>query len=118
MFLEPGLGSLEVLGRRRNRDVLDAPETLDARPQPQAREIEERQKVVVANVEEQVRRALVVPIFHQLDQREAEELLIELDRLLDVAADQRHVVDATRRGPRPLGGWPQIFLVPLLTLCR
>ena len=59
-----------------------------------AGEVEEAEQVVVADVEEEVAGARVVPVLHQLDQREAEELLVEPDRLLDVRADQRQVVHA------------------------
>jgi len=43
---------------------------------------------VVADVEEEVIGARVIAVFYQLDEREAEELLIELDRLFGVLADQ------------------------------
>src|SRR5689334_8164721 len=62
-------------------------------------EVEETQQIPVADVEEEVARALVVAVFHQLDQREAEEALVELDGLLDVLADQRQVVHPAD------GGW-------------
>jgi hypothetical protein len=42
--------------------------------------------------EEEMVRAFVVAILYQLDQ-EAEEVLIELDRLLGVLADQGEVMD-------------------------
>ena len=93
-------------------------DALDTRLQSQTRKVEERQQIVVADVEKQVRRAFVVAVLHQLDQRKAEQLLVELDRLLDVAADERHVVDAARAGRRPLGRWAQVFCVPLLAQRR
>jgi len=61
-----------------------------------------------------VRRARVVAIFHQLDQRKADEILIELDGLLDVAADQRQMVQAARGGRRPVRRWTQVLLRPAL----
>ncbi len=53
----------------------------------------------------------VVPVLHELDQREAEHLLVELDRLLDVAADQREVVHPPHRGGRALAGRAQVLLL-------
>src|SRR5690348_9418937 len=63
-------------------------------------EVKETQQIPVANVEEEVARALVVPVLHQLNQREAEEALVELDGLLDVLADQRQVMHPADGGRR------------------
>jgi hypothetical protein len=65
-----------------------------------------------------MRRPLVVTIFHELDQRKAEQLLVELDRPLDIAADERHVVHAAGSGRRPRGRIAQVFRAPLLTTRR
>ena len=43
-----------------------------------------------------------------LDQREAQELLVEADRLLVVGADQGLVVDPGGGGRRPLGDRPEV----------
>jgi hypothetical protein len=58
---------------------------------------------VVADVEEEVVRARVVAVLHELHQREAKELLVELDGLLGVPADQGQVMDPLNGGRRPLG---------------
>ena len=50
-------------------------------------EIEEGEEIAVADVEEEVRRPLVVAVLEELGQRELEQALIERDRLLDVARD-------------------------------
>ncbi len=70
-----------------------------------AGEVEEAEQVAVADVEEEVARAGVVAILDQFDEREAEQALIELDRLGDIAADQGDVVDAPSDG-RVAVGWP------------
>ena len=61
-----------------------------------AGEVEEAEQVVVADVEEEVARAGVVAVLDQFDEREAEEVLVEPDGLLDVLADERGVVHAAR----------------------
>jgi V8-like Glu-specific endopeptidase len=85
-----------LLLRHRDRDVVDVAEGLLVRAEIQAREVEERQQVPVAHVEEEVVRPLVVPVPEDLRQRELQDALVELDRLLHVRADQRRVVDAPR----------------------
>ena len=55
-----------------------------------------------ADVEEEVRRALVVAVLEQLDEREAEQVLVEADRALGIGADQREVVHAAAVRLRPL----------------
>jgi hypothetical protein len=61
------------------------------------REVEEGEEIAVADVEEEVRRALVVAVFEQLGERELEQILIERDGLLDVAGEERDVVHTARR---------------------
>ena len=51
----------------------------------------------MADVEEEVRAALVVTVLEQLGERELEEILVEADGPLDVGAQQRHVVHAPSR---------------------
>ena len=58
--------------------------------------------VAVADVEEEVRRARVVAVLEQLDEREADELLVEADRRLGIGADQREVVHAAAGRRRAL----------------
>jgi hypothetical protein len=75
--------------------VLHAADPLRQLVQSQPGEVEEAEQRVVAEVEEEVRRSRVVTVLDQLDQREAEQPLVEVDRPLDVTADQRGVMDAT-----------------------
>ena len=56
--------------------------------------------VMIADIEEQVRRPVVVTVLHELDERKPKQALVDLNRLLDVGADERGVVDSA---PRRLG---------------
>src|SRR5258707_4618360 len=76
-------------------------------------EVEEPEEVVVADVEEEVVGALVVPVLHQFDQGKPEKLLVELDRLLGVTADQGEVVHALNGCRQPAAFPPDIFLAQL-----
>jgi hypothetical protein len=64
-----------------------------------------------------VGRAGIVAILDELDQREAEQPLVEVDGLYDVAADQGCVVDAAAVGGRPAARRCDVlraqFLAPL-----
>src|SRR5262249_61617967 len=62
----------------------------------------------------EVAGARVVPVLHQFHQREAEKLLVELDGLLDVLADQGEMVHALHSGGRPLTAAAQVFLAQFL----
>jgi len=64
--------------------------------------VEESEQVAIADVEEEMRRSCVVTILDDLDEREAEEPLIELDGLLDVLADQCDVMHAPGGGRRSI----------------
>jgi hypothetical protein len=79
-----------------------------------AREVEEAEEGPVAQVEEEVARAGVVTVLDQLDEREAEEPLVEADRLLDVLADERGVVDAAGGGSGPRRPVGEVLLAQLL----
>src|SRR5713226_9254121 len=63
----------------------------------ETREIEEGEQISMADVEEEVCRALVVAVLEQLRERELEQVLIEGDRRLDVAREERDVMDTARR---------------------
>ena len=80
-------------------------EDLGVRAQVEA-EVEEREQVAVADVEEEVRGPRVVAVLDQLGQREPEQVLVEADRALHVAADEGGVVPG--RSPRALGGRSQV----------
>src|ERR1700758_80941 len=74
------------------------------------REVEEAEQDVVADVEEEMVGARIVAVLHHLDQRETEELLVELDRLLGVLADQRQGVHAADRCRRAISQRAQVPL--------
>src|SRR6476646_6819685 len=57
----------------RDRDVVQAPEHLGVLSEVQAGEVEERQEVPVADVEEEMGRTLVVAILEQLGERKLEQ---------------------------------------------
>src|SRR5215211_3324710 len=101
-LVQPVADLLPAVARSRDRDVLHTADGLDARLEAEPWEVEEPQQRAVPEVEEEVRRARVVPVLDKLDEREAEQILVEPDRLLDVGADQRRVVDAPAGGRRPV----------------
>src|SRR5258706_15554709 len=78
-------------------------EHLGVLPEIETGEVEEREKVPVSDVEEEVCRALVVAVLEQLRKRELEQVLIEADRRLDIARKESDVMDTAcrRRGPLP-----------------
>jgi hypothetical protein len=63
------------------------------RTEVETREVEEGKEVPVADVEEEVRRAAVVPVLEELRQGKLENPLVEVDGPLDVAREEREVVD-------------------------
>lgn len=73
-----------LLSAHRDGEMVEAAQYLGVRREAKVGEVEERQGVVVPEIEEEVRRALVVPVFEEFDQRKPEELLIEADRPFDV----------------------------------
>ncbi len=100
--VEPGDDLPPPVGLHRDRDVVQAAEHLGVRTEVEAGEVEEGEQVLVADVEEEVRRARVVAVLDQLGEREAEEALVEGDGPLDVAADQGGVVQAAGARRRAL----------------
>ena len=74
--------------------MVEPAEYLGVGTEPEVGKVEEGQRVVVTEVEEEMGRSLVVAVLEQLDQREAKEVLVEADRPLDIGAEQRHVVHA------------------------
>src|SRR3954452_4743984 len=99
---EPLHQLVPALGLDADGHVVQPAEHLGVGADVQAGEVEEREQVAVADVEEEVRGAGVVAVLDQLGQREAEHVLIEADGPLDVAADQRRVVQAASGRLRPL----------------
>src|SRR5207253_607999 len=79
------------------------------RPEVQTREVEERQEVPVAEVEEEVVRALVVAVLEDVGQREPQHVLVEADGALDVRRQDRDMVDAAGGGR-----WPGVFRLEML----
>src|SRR3954454_18643813 len=82
--------------------VVQPAEHLGVGADVQAGEVEEGQQIAVADVEEEVRGAGVVAVLDQLGQREAQHVLVEADCPLDVATDQRGVVQTAGGRRRPL----------------
>ena len=80
-----------------------AAEHLLVRAEVEPRQVEVGQRVAVADVEEEVRRAFVVAVLEHLDQRESEDTLEELHGALDVAADQRDVMHTAGGAGRAVG---------------
>ena len=95
---------LPALGLDRDGQVVEAAEPLGVGAEVEAGEVEEGDRVAVADVEEEVGRALVVTVLEDLGQRELEEVLVEADRPLDVRAQEGDVVHATRRRSGTLPG--------------
>ena len=83
--------------------MVKAAQHLGVRPEVEAGEVEERERVAVTDVEEEVRASLVVAVLEQLGERELEHVLIEADRALDIGAEQRDVVHTARGARRTLG---------------
>src|SRR5882757_429106 len=100
LVVQRSLRGVELLLGDREGDVLEAADRLLEGGVIVAGEVEEPEQVAVPDVEEEVRRSRVVAVLDHLHQREAEQSLIEVDRLLDIAADQRDVVNAAG-GRRP-----------------
>jgi hypothetical protein len=90
--------------------VVQPAEHLGVGADVQAGEVEEGEQVAVADVEEEVRGARVVAVLDQLGEREAEHVLVEADGPLDIAADQRRVVQAAGSGGGALAGRAQVCL--------
>src|SRR3954447_6210092 len=107
--LDAGLGEpfdqlLPAVGGDADSHVVQAAEHLGVGADVEAGEVEERQQVAVADVEEEVRRARVVPVLDELGERETEHVLVEAHGPFHIAADQRGVVQAAGRRGRPLAG--------------
>ena len=86
------------------------PRAFSARLEAEAGEVEEAQQRGVAQIEEEVRRARVVPVLDQLDQRKTQQTLVELDRGGWIGADQGGMVDASTVRRRSLLRWQQVPL--------
>src|SRR3954454_9827601 len=113
LMLDAGIGEplhqlIPPFGVDADGHVVQPAEYLGVGADVQAGEVEEGQQIAVADVEEEVRGARVVPVLDQLGQREAQHVLVEADCPLDVAADQRGVVQAARSRLRTLAGRLQV----------
>src|SRR3954453_14368205 len=119
--LDAGVGEplhqlLPVLGVDADRHVVQATEHLGGRADVQAREVEERDQVAVADVEEEMRGPRIVAVLDQLGQRESQHVLVEAHGPLDVTADERGVVQTPRGGRRALTGRLQVGVADARTL--
>ena len=86
-----------------------AAEHLAVRVEIEARQIEIGERVAVADVEEEVSRALVVAILEHLDQREAKQAVVELDGALDLIGHRTRTAAAPLSQPAE-----EIHRLPLL----
>src|SRR3712207_9473972 len=77
------------LGRGRQGEVLDRADRLLERAVLVTGEVEEPEQVPVADVEEEVAGPGVVAVLHQLDEREAEGVLVEANGLLHRSEERR-----------------------------
>ena len=94
-----------------------ATEHLLVRAEVEAGEIEVGKGVAMADVEEEVRRALVIAVLEHLDQRKAEHALEELHRALDVAADESDVVYTAGGGGGPFGSRCEVLRCQFFAAC-
>src|ERR1700727_2386128 len=90
----PQLGheSFPLFGADGNGDVMEPPEHFTVCPEIKTGKVEVGQVVAVADVEEEMGGAAVVPVLEQFDQGELEEVLVELHRPLAIAAQHGKVV--------------------------
>jgi hypothetical protein len=82
--------------------VVQPAQHLGVRAEVEAGQVEEREQVAVADVEEEVVGAGVVAVLEDLGQPELQQALVEVDGRADVGADQRDVVQSPRTALRPL----------------
>jgi hypothetical protein len=81
----------------RNSDVMESPEHFTVGPEIKTGEVEVGQVVAVADVEEEMGGAAVVPILEEFDQGKLEEILVEPNGPFDIAAEHREVMQASGR---------------------
>jgi hypothetical protein len=76
--------------------MMQPPEHLSVRPEIEAGHVEKRQRVAIADIEEEVCRAPVVTIFEHLGEGELEQALVKLHRPLDITAQKGDMVHTPR----------------------
>jgi hypothetical protein len=74
---------------------MQAAKYLGVGPKVEARQIEEREAVPITDIEEEMRRALIVPVLEHIGKRETKKVLVEPDGALDIGDKQRHMMHAT-----------------------
>ncbi len=101
-LVQAGAQLRPALGLDGDREMVQPAEDLGVRPDVEAGEVEERDEVAVADVEEEVVGARIVTVLNDLGQGEPEHPLIEVHRPLDVRAHDGDVMQAAGRrgGPR------------------
>jgi hypothetical protein len=92
-----------LLRRYRDRQVVQAAEDLGVGAEVEAGEVEERQQVAVADVEEEVAGPGIITVLDDLGQRELQDPAVEADRPLHVRAEQRGVMDTAGAAFWPVG---------------
>ena len=84
--------------------MVETAEDLGVLIEVESRQVEEREQVAVADVEEEVVRAGVVPVLEDLGQGELQDALVEVDGAPYVGAQQREVVQAAGAALRSVRG--------------
>ena len=82
--LELGAEVLPPVRGDGDREVVEPTEDLGVVAEAEVGEVEEGDRVAVAEVEEEVGGALVVAVLEEIRERELEHVLVEVDRPLDV----------------------------------
>ena len=82
------------LRRHRDCQVVQAAQHLGIGPQIEAGQVEEGKRVAVADVEEEMRRTLVVAVFEHVGEREFEQVLVKAHGALDISAKECYVMNA------------------------
>src|SRR5262249_2683587 len=106
--IEFGLDALPLCRLHGQCQVMEAPEYLLVRAQVQPWKIEESNGVAMANIKEEVRRALVIAVLKDIGQGKFQQSLVELYGPLHVGAEQCHMVYAARRRWRTISLSPHI----------
>ena len=96
-LVQLGLETEPAFGLDGDGQMVESAEHFGVGPEVQPGQVEERNGVAVAEVEEEVGGSAVVAVLEHVGQRKLEDTLVELDSALHVAADQGHVMDAASR---------------------
>src|ERR1035437_5862963 len=76
-----------------------------------AGEVEVRQVVAMADIEEEVGRPPKVPVLEQFDQRKLEDVLVEGYGSFDIAAEHSKMMESPRRRSRSFSSRPEVAVL-------